>query len=72
MATTCPLCGGRGAGCRLCRGAGSVRIEGVHELCRHVQELADAIQAGNLERAADVANKVAQLARSLQWQEKQG
>ena len=65
MVTTCPLCDGRGTGCRLCKGMGSVRLEGVHDLCRQVQELADAIQVGNLERAADVANKIALLARSL-------
>lgn len=72
----CPLCAGRGTSsgparrrgqkkdlCRLCQGAGSVSREAISELIEQVQRLADAMQAGDPDRAAREGRRAARIAR---------
>lgn len=62
----CPLCEKRRTGpagpyegavvrCRLCRGAGSIGRDVIEELCDQMERVANAMQAGDADRAANEA-----------------
>ena len=76
----CPLCGGHGASgrqsadsgdteeqqlCRLCRGEARVARALIQELCDQMERVANAMQAGDPDRAAQEARLAAHLANRM-------
>lgn len=74
----CPLCAGRRTRrgtafrrghvddqCCLCRGAGSIERSAIQDLCNRMQHVANAMQAGDADRAAEETRTAVRLARRL-------
>ena len=58
----CPVCAEARKRCRLCRGLGSVDRASIQQLCAQMEHVADAMQSGDDERAANAARIAGRIA----------